>query len=140
MDGSSTCPADSLPVIGANDPQGRSYSAFGHQHVGLTGAPKTGRLIAELIFGARPNIDLGPFDPSKHKAHSSIMRNTENIARHLSRVEIFVFRGQGRLLIRKCGAAPLIRAMVGSEDQALLNASVRHVVAAVAGEIGKSAC
>ena len=69
-------PADSLPVIGANDPQGRSYSAFGHQHVGLTGAPKTGRLIAELIFGARPNIDLGPFDPSKHKAHSSMMRNT----------------------------------------------------------------
>jgi D-amino-acid dehydrogenase len=61
-------PADSLPVIGANDPHGLSYSAFGHQHVGLTGGPKTGRLIADLISGARPNIDLSPFDPSKHKA------------------------------------------------------------------------
>ena len=62
-------PADSLPVIGPNDAQGLSYSAFGHQHVGLTGGPKTGRLIADLISGARPNIDLSPFDPSKHKAH-----------------------------------------------------------------------
>ena len=61
-------PADSLPVIGPNDAQGLSYSAFGHQHVGLTGGPKTGRLIADLISGARPNIDLSPFDPSKHKA------------------------------------------------------------------------
>lgn len=61
-------PADSLPVIGANDTAGLSYSAFGHQHVGLTGGPKTGRLISDLISGARPNIDLAPFDPAKHKA------------------------------------------------------------------------
>ncbi len=61
-------PADSLPVIGANDTSGLSYSAFGHQHVGLTGGPKTGRLIADLISGAQPNIDLTPFDPSKHQA------------------------------------------------------------------------
>jgi len=60
-------PADSLPVIGANDAGGKSYSAFGHQHVGLTGGPKTGRLIADLISGARPNIDLAPFDPAKFK-------------------------------------------------------------------------
>lgn len=61
-------PADSLPVIGANDAHGASYSAFGHQHVGLTGGPKTGRLIADLVSGARPNIDLTPFDPSKHRS------------------------------------------------------------------------
>lgn len=60
-------PADSLPLIGANDAAGRSYSAFGHQHVGLTGGPKTGRLIADLISGRRPNIDLAPFDPAKFK-------------------------------------------------------------------------
>ncbi|MGB0440508.1 MAG: NAD(P)/FAD-dependent oxidoreductase, partial [Paracoccaceae bacterium] len=59
-------PADSLPVIGANDPAGRSYSAFGHQHVGLTGGPKTGRLIADLIQGRQPNMDLAPFDPKKY--------------------------------------------------------------------------
>ena len=61
-------PADSLPSIGANDPQGRSYSAFGHQHVGLTGGPKTGRIIADLIDGKKPNIDLAAFDPMKHAA------------------------------------------------------------------------
>jgi D-amino-acid dehydrogenase len=61
-------PADSLPVIGANDALGKSYSAFGHQHVGLTGGPKTGRIIADLIGGKKPNIDLGAFDPMKHAA------------------------------------------------------------------------
>lgn len=59
-------PADSLPLIGANDLSSRSYSAFGHQHVGLTGGPKTGRIISEMIDGKKPNIDLSPFDPMKH--------------------------------------------------------------------------
>lgn len=59
-------PADSLPLIGANDAKGSSYSAFGHQHVGLTGGAKTGRLIADLIDGKTPNIDLAPFDPRKY--------------------------------------------------------------------------
>lgn len=58
-------PADSLPLIGANDTRGLSYSAFGHQHVGLTGGPKTGRVIADMIGGATPNVDMRPFDPSK---------------------------------------------------------------------------
>ncbi|PUB14981.1 NAD(P)/FAD-dependent oxidoreductase [Yoonia sediminilitoris] len=61
-------PADSLPLIGANDAQGRSYSAFGHQHVGLTGGPKTGRIIADMISERKPNIDLAPFNPMKHAA------------------------------------------------------------------------
>ena len=60
-------PADSLPLIGANDAQANSYSAFGHQHVGLTGGAKTGRLIADLINGKTPNIDLAPFDPRKYE-------------------------------------------------------------------------
>ena len=60
-------PADSLPLIGANDFGGKSYSAFGHQHVGLTGAPKTGRLIAQMISGRRPNMDVAPFDPVRFR-------------------------------------------------------------------------
>ena len=54
--------ADSLPVIGRTGPA-NVFSAFGHQHVGLTGAPKTGRWIAELVSGRAPNADLAPFDP-----------------------------------------------------------------------------
>jgi len=61
-------PADSLPLIGANDAQGKSYSAFGHQHIGLTGGPKTGRIIADLIDGKKSNIDLTAFDPMKFAA------------------------------------------------------------------------
>lgn len=61
-------PADSLPLIGANDRGARSYSAFGHQHLGLTGGPKTGRVIADLISERSPNIDLAPFDPQKYAA------------------------------------------------------------------------
>lgn len=63
-------PADSLPLIGANDDLGQSYSAFGHQHVGLTGGPKTGRIIADLIMGKKPNIDLAPFSPNKYNSKS----------------------------------------------------------------------
>jgi D-amino-acid dehydrogenase len=62
-------PADSLPLIGANDVRGKSFSAFGHQHVGLTGGPKTGRVIADLITGKKPNMDLAPFDPRKYKSN-----------------------------------------------------------------------
>lgn len=61
-------PADSLPLIGANDSNQKSFSAFGHQHVGLTGGPKTGRIIADLIADKKPNIDLAPFDPAKYTA------------------------------------------------------------------------
>ncbi|MGR3762113.1 phosphoglucosamine mutase [Roseobacteraceae bacterium NS-SX3] len=39
--------------------------------------------------------------------------------------------GQGRLLIRKSGTEPLIRVMAECEDEALLNATVDRVVAAV---------
>ena len=53
--------ADSLPFIGASPKLPQVYFAFGSQHIGLTSGPKTGRLIADLIGGRRPNIDLEPF-------------------------------------------------------------------------------
>ena len=52
---------DSLPVIGPSPHFQNVYFAFGHQHVGLSSGPKTGRLLAELIQGHTPNIDLEPF-------------------------------------------------------------------------------
>ena len=35
--------------------------AFGHHHVGLTAGPRAGRLIADLVCGNTPNIDLAPY-------------------------------------------------------------------------------
>ncbi|MEM6621953.1 MAG: FAD-binding oxidoreductase [Pseudomonadota bacterium] len=52
---------DSLPFIGPSPKAPQIHFAFGAQHVGLTTGPKTGRLIADLIGGRRPNIDLSPF-------------------------------------------------------------------------------
>lgn len=52
---------DSLPLIGEATKAPGVYFAFGAQHLGLTMSAKTGRLIADLVAGRRPNIDLAPF-------------------------------------------------------------------------------
>ena len=57
-------PADSLPFIGEIGQTG-VYTAFGHHHIGLTGGPKTGRLIAELICGERKGDELVAFRPDR---------------------------------------------------------------------------
>ncbi len=57
-------PSDSLPLIGEI---GRSgvFTGFGHHHVGLTGGPKTGRLLAEMLTGRTPNIDMSAYAPDR---------------------------------------------------------------------------
>lgn len=57
-------PSDSLPLIGQIGTS-RVYTAFGHHHIGLTGGPKTGRLIAGLIAGQGTNTDLAPYHPQR---------------------------------------------------------------------------
>jgi len=57
-------PADSLPLIGQVGATG-VYAGFGHHHIGLTGGPKTGRLIAQMITGQSPNMDMRPYDPQR---------------------------------------------------------------------------
>jgi D-amino-acid dehydrogenase len=52
---------DSLPVIGRAPGRRNVWLAFGHQHIGLTLGPLTGRLIADLIAGRDPGLDLAPF-------------------------------------------------------------------------------
>jgi D-amino-acid dehydrogenase len=58
-------PADSIPVIGPVPGVPGAFLAFGHHHIGLTGGPRTGRIVAQLIAGQRPNIDLAPYAPSR---------------------------------------------------------------------------
>jgi len=57
-------PTDSLPLIGEVRGSG-VYTAFGHHHIGLTGGPKTGRLVADMIAGNWPNADVSAFDPMR---------------------------------------------------------------------------
>ena len=56
-------PSDSLPVIGEVTPG--VHAAFGHHHIGLTGGPKTGRLVAQAIAGRPTNMDLAPYAPQR---------------------------------------------------------------------------
>ena len=57
-------PADSLPLIGQVAQTG-IYVGFGHHHIGLTGGPKTGRLLAQMMTGQTPNLDMTPYDPAR---------------------------------------------------------------------------
>ncbi|MGB2409225.1 MAG: NAD(P)/FAD-dependent oxidoreductase, partial [Paracoccaceae bacterium] len=56
---------DSLPLIGELGKSG-IFTAFGHQHIGLTAGPKTGRLIADIIDQRSPNMDMRPYDPQRY--------------------------------------------------------------------------
>ena len=60
---------DSLPLIGEAPGTKGAYLGFGHDHVGLTGGPKTGRILAQLISGRHPNLDLAPFSPARFASH-----------------------------------------------------------------------
>jgi len=58
-------PVDSIPLIGELPGAKGAYAAFGHHHLGLTAGPKTGRLVADLVAGRRPNLDMAPYRPDR---------------------------------------------------------------------------
>ena len=55
---------DSLPMIGQIGATG-IYTGFGHQHIGLTAGPKTGRILAQMLSAQTPNAPLGAYDPMR---------------------------------------------------------------------------
>lgn len=57
--------SDSLPVIGRAPKAANLLLGYGHQHVGLTAGPKTGRWLAQLASGRSPNTDLAPYAPDR---------------------------------------------------------------------------
>jgi D-amino-acid dehydrogenase len=56
---------DSLPVIGYSSGSEYVLFAFGHQHLGLTLAGITGKLVAELVNGEEPSHNIAPFSPRR---------------------------------------------------------------------------
>ncbi len=56
---------DTLPAIGHARATSRVTYAFGHGHLGLTQSAGTARLVADLVTGAAPAIDLSPFSPHR---------------------------------------------------------------------------
>lgn len=56
---------DSLPVISPSRIGPRVIYAFGHGHLGLTQSAGTARLVADLVTGQQPPIDLAPFSAQR---------------------------------------------------------------------------
>jgi D-amino-acid dehydrogenase len=56
---------DTLPVIGPAGATKRVVYAFGNGHLGLTQSAGTARLVADLVTGRPPAIDLSPFAPDR---------------------------------------------------------------------------
>jgi D-amino-acid dehydrogenase len=52
---------DSLPCLGPSARSPDVIYAFGHGHVGMAASPMTGRLVADLVTGRAPSIDITPF-------------------------------------------------------------------------------
>lgn len=58
---------DSLPAIGALPGNPNVFIAAGHGHLGLTGGPNTGRIVAAMASGERLNMDLSPYSPARYQ-------------------------------------------------------------------------
>ena len=58
---------DSVAAIGPVARRPGLFAAVGHGHDGMIGAPSTGRLIAELVTGARSHIDPAPYGLTRFK-------------------------------------------------------------------------
>jgi len=56
---------DSLPIIGSARRMKNVYVAAGHSMLGVTLAPATGRLIADLVCDKKPSIDPRPYSPAR---------------------------------------------------------------------------
>ena len=52
---------DGLPVIGPSPRHENLWLAFGHGHTGMIAGPMTGRIVAGMITGPMPNIDVAPY-------------------------------------------------------------------------------
>ena len=56
---------DSLPIIGPSPAMGNVMIAAGHNMVGISMAPATGKLVAEMMSGGKPHVDPAAYRPGR---------------------------------------------------------------------------
>lgn len=59
------CTPDGVPIVGRLPGQDHVFVATGHAMAGLTLGPATGTLIAELVLGETPSVDIAAIDPAR---------------------------------------------------------------------------
>jgi len=52
---------DSVPVISGSEKNRNAFFSFGHGHIGLTLGAVTGRVMADLVAGRDPGLDMRPY-------------------------------------------------------------------------------
>ena len=57
------CTPDGLPIIGRPDSLANLIIAGGHSMLGVSLGPITGKLVAQIISGEKPEVDLAPMSP-----------------------------------------------------------------------------
>ncbi|WP_066273308.1 NAD(P)/FAD-dependent oxidoreductase [Hydrogenophaga palleronii] len=63
--GTRPCMPDMKPVFGPVPAVPGMWCAFGHGHQGFTLGPITGELLAAMVTGATPRVDVRPFSPDR---------------------------------------------------------------------------
>lgn len=61
------CPPDGVPIVGRTERAANLVLATGHGMTGLSMAPITGRLVAELLAGDEPSVDPAPMSPDRFR-------------------------------------------------------------------------
>ncbi|HEY3537274.1 MAG TPA: FAD-binding oxidoreductase [Trinickia sp.] len=56
---------DGLPVVGPSSASPRVIYAFGHQHLGVTLGGVTGSIVADIVAGRVPPVDLEAYSPRR---------------------------------------------------------------------------
>jgi D-amino-acid dehydrogenase len=56
---------DGLPVLGAAPNYANAFFAFGNSHFGMSAGPVMGQVIAGIVAGRKPEIDITPFSPTR---------------------------------------------------------------------------
>jgi glycine/D-amino acid oxidase-like deaminating enzyme len=56
---------DNLPIIGPSTVSDRVWLATGHEGLGITTSLGTGRLLADLLLGRKPEIPAEPYLPAR---------------------------------------------------------------------------
>ena len=65
--GARPCTTDMKPIIGRAPEREGLWFAFGHGHQGFTLGPVTGLLLAQVMEGETPIVDLTPFSPARFR-------------------------------------------------------------------------